>query len=124
MSLWAELQQAFAQLHSCVPSLSFMCVCRPPVRGVQFHHSVPAAVDGSEEVGKDYRHMSADLQVNLTAAHIPAVLFACGCLLVSGAAQMMWRSQLCQINRTLPTNSLTAALLGLMPSRCQGRLST
>jgi hypothetical protein len=38
-------------------------VCRPPVRGVQFHHQVPAAVDGSEEVGKDYRHMSADLQV-------------------------------------------------------------
>lgn len=37
--------------------------CRPPVRGVQFHHPVPAAADGSEEVGKDYRHMSADLQV-------------------------------------------------------------
>lgn len=33
------------------------------MRGVQFHHPVPAAVDGSEEVGKDYRHMSADLQV-------------------------------------------------------------
>lgn len=34
------------------------------MRGVQFHHPVPAAVDGSEEVGKDYRHLSADLQVN------------------------------------------------------------
>jgi hypothetical protein len=39
-------------------------VCRPPVRGVQFHHPVPAAVDGSEEVGKDYKHASADLQVH------------------------------------------------------------
>jgi hypothetical protein len=36
---------------------------RPPVRGVQFHHAVPQAADGSAEVGKDYRHMSADLQV-------------------------------------------------------------
>lgn len=36
---------------------------RPPVRGVQFHHPVPEANDGSAEVGKDYRHMSADLQV-------------------------------------------------------------
>ncbi|WIA42814.1 hypothetical protein OEZ86_008746 [Tetradesmus obliquus] len=37
---------------------------RPPVRGVQFHHEVPQATDGSAEVGKDYRHMSADLQVS------------------------------------------------------------
>ncbi|KAF8057662.1 XDH1 [Scenedesmus sp. PABB004] len=37
---------------------------RPPVRGVQLHHPVPAACDGSAEVGKDYRHMSADLQVS------------------------------------------------------------
>jgi hypothetical protein len=39
---------------------------RPPVRGVQFHHAVPEAADGSAEVGKDYRHMSADLQVRPT----------------------------------------------------------
>eukprot|EP00878_Enallax_costatus_P021296 GHUV01022542.1.p1 GENE.GHUV01022542.1~~GHUV01022542.1.p1 ORF type:complete len:619 (+),score=146.78 GHUV01022542.1:134-1858(+) len=37
---------------------------RPPVKGVQFHHPVPTATDGSAEVGKDYRHMSADLQVS------------------------------------------------------------
>jgi hypothetical protein len=30
---------------------------------VQFHHAVPEADDGSAEVGKDYSHMSADLQV-------------------------------------------------------------
>lgn len=49
---------------------------RPPVRGVQFHHPVPAAVDGSEEVGKDYRHMSADLQVCLAVLGV----FGSACL--------------------------------------------
>jgi hypothetical protein len=29
---------------------------------MQFHHEVPEAADGSAEVGKDYRHMSADLR--------------------------------------------------------------
>jgi hypothetical protein len=47
---------------------------RPPVRGVQFHHDVPAADDGSAEVGKDYRHMSADLQVSY--AH-PVCVYMC-----------------------------------------------
>jgi len=35
------------------------------MKGVQFHHPVPEASDGSAEVGKDYRHMSADLQVGV-----------------------------------------------------------
>jgi hypothetical protein len=53
---------------------------RPPVRGVQFHHAVPEAADGSAEVGKDYRHMSADLQVTDCLSSFPgcaAVLLVC-----------------------------------------------
>lgn len=43
---------------------------RPPVQGVQFHHPIPTATDGSAEVGKDYRHMSADLQVRSPASFV------------------------------------------------------
>jgi hypothetical protein len=55
-----------------LPQLNYCCaataataaaVSRPAVHGVQFHHPEPTAVDGSEEVGKGYRHASADLQV-------------------------------------------------------------
>eukprot|EP00879_Flechtneria_rotunda_P007117 GHRR01007469.1.p1 GENE.GHRR01007469.1~~GHRR01007469.1.p1 ORF type:complete len:682 (+),score=243.05 GHRR01007469.1:3597-5642(+) len=47
---------------------------RPPVQGVQFHHPVPEAADGSAEVGKDYRHMSADLQVSGQAQYTDDIL--------------------------------------------------
>jgi hypothetical protein len=41
---------------------------------MQFHQAVPEAADGSAEVGKDYRHMSADLQVT---GCLFVLLFAC-----------------------------------------------
>jgi hypothetical protein len=50
------------------------------VRGVQFHHPVPAAVDGSEEVGKDYKHASADLQVRVDDSTEHDFIIVCGVL--------------------------------------------
>lgn len=88
-------------LHTPCGSLNHRCFAaaaavapRPPVRGVQFHHPEPTAVDGSEEVGKGYRHASADLQVciSLQACLCRPLFFCfiqtCECMFVDSGMSM------------------------------------